>query len=70
MHYPLAKRAALMDYLKAHPPTRLLRSPLAEVKSFDGVKLHCARRSWPDAAGQRDRRFCESTPEVAPATAR
>ena len=45
-HYPLAKRAALMDYLKAHPPTRLLRSPLAEVKSFDGVKFIARDSSW------------------------
>jgi len=44
--FPLEKRAALMRSLKAHPPDRLLRSPLAEVKSFDGVKYVAEDSSW------------------------
>ena len=45
-HFPLEKRAALMDYLKANPPAKLLRSPVAEVKGFDGVKFVAADGSW------------------------
>lgn len=45
-HFPLEKRGALMDFLKANPPGKLLRSPLAEVKSFDGVKFIAADGSW------------------------
>jgi phosphomannomutase len=44
--FPLEKRAALMDYLKAHPPARLLRSALADVKAFDGVKFVAQDGSW------------------------
>ena len=45
-HFPLEKRGALMEFLKANPPARLLRSPLAEVKSFDGVKFIAEDSSW------------------------
>lgn len=45
-HYPLEKRGALMDYLKNNPPAKLLRSPIAEVKSYDGVKFIAADTSW------------------------
>ena len=45
-HYPLEKRGALMDYLKSNPPSKLLRSPIAEVKSYDGVKYIAADTSW------------------------
>jgi phosphomannomutase len=45
-HYPLEKRAALMEFLKKRPPSRLLRSPLAEVKSYDGVKFIASDTSW------------------------
>ena len=45
-HFPLEKRAALMDYLKNNPPAGLLRSPLADVKSFDGVKFVSQDGSW------------------------
>jgi phosphomannomutase len=45
-HFPLAKRGALMDFLKQNPPAKLLRSPLAEVKSFDGVKFVAQDGSW------------------------
>jgi len=45
-HFPLEKRAALMDFCKSKPPTRLHRSPVVAVKSFDGVKFVCADGSW------------------------
>jgi phosphomannomutase len=45
-HYPLEKRGALMEFLKSNPPSKLLRSPLAEVKSYDGVKLVARDSSW------------------------
>jgi len=45
-HFPLEKRSALMEFLKNNPPAKLLRSPLAEVKSYDGVKFISADSSW------------------------
>src|SRR5439155_15938715 len=45
-HFPLDKRAALMDFCKTNPPRRLLRSPVVDVKSFDGVKFIAADGSW------------------------
>jgi phosphomannomutase len=35
-----------MDYLKNNPPAKLLRSPVADVKSYDGVKFISADTSW------------------------
>jgi phosphomannomutase len=45
-HFPSEKRAALMAYCQANPPDKLLGSPLAEVKTFDGVKYVAADTSW------------------------
>jgi len=45
-HYPLEKRAALMEYCAANPPARLLRSPLKKVDTFDGVKFTAEDGSW------------------------
>ena len=45
-HFPLEKRAGLMEFLKNNPPAKLLRSPLADVKSFDGVKFVAEDSSW------------------------
>jgi phosphomannomutase len=45
-HFPLEKRSALMEFLKQNPPAKLLRSPLAEVKSYDGVKFVAEDSSW------------------------
>src|SRR5450631_1629337 len=45
-HFPLEKRGALMEFLKSHPPDKLLRSPLADMKSFDGVKYVAVDSSW------------------------
>jgi len=45
-HFPMEKRAALMDFCKANPPRTLLRSPLREIKSYDGVKFLAEDGSW------------------------
>ena len=45
-HFPLEKRAALMEFLKANPPAKLLDSPLTGMKTFDGVKFVAADSSW------------------------
>jgi phosphomannomutase len=45
-HFPLEKRAALMEYCKSHPPQKLAGSPLAEVKSYDGVKFVASDGAW------------------------
>ena len=45
-HFPLEKRGALMEFLKTNPPAKLLRSPLANVKSYDGVKFISQDGSW------------------------
>jgi phosphomannomutase len=44
--FPLEKRAALMEFLKQNPPSKLLRSALAEVKAYDGVKYVAQDSSW------------------------
>lgn len=45
-HFPLEKRSALMEFLKSNPPATLLRSPLKDVKSYDGVKFIAEDTSW------------------------
>jgi phosphomannomutase len=45
-HFPLEKRGALMEFLKNNPPEKLLRSPLKEAKTFDGVKYVAEDSSW------------------------
>ncbi len=35
-----------MEFCKNKPPPTLLRSPVAQVKSFDGVKFIAADGSW------------------------
>jgi phosphomannomutase len=45
-HFPLEQRAALMEFCKNHPPARLDGSPLAEIKSFDGVKFISRDGAW------------------------
>jgi phosphomannomutase len=42
----MEKRAALMEYCKTHPPPKLDGSPLAEIKSHDGVKLISKDGAW------------------------
>lgn len=45
-HFPLEKRGALMEFCKTNPPAKLLKSKLADVKSFDGVKFVAEDGSW------------------------
>lgn len=45
-HYPLEKRGALMEFLRENPPAKLLSSPVAQVKSADGVKFIARDSSW------------------------
>jgi phosphomannomutase len=45
-HFPLEKRSALMEFLQKNPPEKLLRSPLAGMKTFDGVKFVAEDASW------------------------
>ena len=45
-HFPLDKRLALMEHCKSSPPSKLLRSPLSEIKSYDGVKFIAEDGSW------------------------
>lgn len=45
-HFPLEKRAALMEHCRNHPPARLLASPVVAVKSFDGVKFVAQDGAW------------------------
>ena len=44
--FPLEKRAALMEFLAKNPPAGLLRSPLADMKTYDGVKFIAQDSSW------------------------
>jgi phosphomannomutase len=44
--FPLEKRSALMEFCKNNPPARLLKSPLKEIKSYDGVKFIAEDGSW------------------------
>ena len=44
--FPLEQRAALMELCKSNGPSKLLRSPVAEVKSYDGVKFVAQDGSW------------------------
>jgi len=44
--FPLEKRSALMSYCAEHPPARLLKSKLATVKTYDGVKFIAQDGSW------------------------
>jgi len=45
-HFPLEKRAALMEFCKTNPPAKLLKSSLKDVKSYDGVKFCAEDGSW------------------------
>ena len=46
IQFPLERRSALMAYLAANPPTRLLKSPVAKVHAYDGVKFVAADGAW------------------------
>ncbi len=44
--FPLEKRAALMEFCQRNPPAKLLRSPVVDMKSYDGVKFVAQDGSW------------------------
>jgi phosphomannomutase len=44
--FPLEKRAALMELCKTRPPAKLAGSPLARIKSYDGVKYIARNGAW------------------------
>lgn len=44
--YPVDQRSALIDRLAKNPPEQLLKSPMAKVKSYDGVKYISNDTSW------------------------
>ena len=44
--FPLEKRSALMEFCQRNPPAQLLRSPVVDVKSYDGVKFVAKDGSW------------------------
>ncbi len=46
INFPLEKRGTLMEFLQKNPPAKLLRSPLAGMKAFDGVKYVAEDSSW------------------------
>ena len=46
IHFPLEKRATLMEFLKKNPPAKLGRSPVVDVKSYDGIKFIAQDTSW------------------------
>jgi len=45
-HFPLEKREELMRYCAAHPPKKLIESPVVDVKTFDGVKYVAHDGTW------------------------
>src|SRR5207302_867681 len=45
-HFPLEKRDALMEFCAKSPPPSLLRSPVVDVKTYDGVKFVAQDGSW------------------------
>jgi phosphomannomutase len=68
-HFPLEKRAALMEFCKNNPPAKLGRSPVVEVKSYDGVKFVAKDGSWLMLRGSGTepilRIYAESTSDAA-----
>jgi alpha-D-glucose phosphate-specific phosphoglucomutase len=44
--FPIEKRISLMEFCKLNPPAKLLKSPLKDVKTFDGVKFVAEDGSW------------------------
>ena len=45
-HFPLEKRPILMDFCKRNPPAALIKSPVKNIKSYDGVKFIAEDGSW------------------------
>jgi phosphomannomutase len=45
-HFPLEKRAALMEFCQKNPPAKLAGSPVERLLTFDGVKMIAKDGSW------------------------
>lgn len=45
-HYPVEKGAQIVGALKEAPPRRIQNSPIAETKTFDGIKFILKDESW------------------------
>jgi len=45
-HFPLEKRAALMEFCAKNPPAKLAGSPVDRLLTFDGVKMISKDGSW------------------------
>lgn len=45
-HFPLEKRAALMEFCRKNPPAKLAGSPVERLAAFDGVKMIAKDGSW------------------------
>jgi phosphomannomutase len=45
-HFPMEERSALMEFLQKNPPAKLLHLPLADMKTYDGVKFVAEDSSW------------------------
>lgn len=45
-HYPLEKRDELIAFVRDNPPAKLNGSPVADVKSYDGVKVVADSGAW------------------------
>lgn len=45
-HFPLEKRSALMHFLQNNAPSTLLRSPVTDIQTYDGVKFVARDSSW------------------------
>ena len=44
--YPVEKRTNLLQFLKNNPPAKLLRQPVLQVDTRDGVKFVAADTTW------------------------
>jgi phosphomannomutase len=44
--FPREKRQAVMDFLREHPPKKLIDSPLLDLVTYDGVKFIARDSSW------------------------
>jgi phosphomannomutase len=45
-HFPLEKRAVLMEFCAKNPPAKLLRSAVTDIKTYDGVKFVAQDGTW------------------------
>jgi phosphomannomutase len=46
LRLPPEQREPLIEFCRKHPPTRLLTSPIVDIKSYDGVKFVARNGAW------------------------